>query len=306
MPDGPLLFGLALAAWALSRLFFDPGEDERRVWRLWLLAGLGFGLAGLSKYIGALAPLGLLAFLVISPSERRWFRHPAPYVAAMLAGLIVLPVFVWNAQHGWASFAFQGAARRRVGGFEAVAGPASRAWADRLPVPLAVCPASGRPPLGLAQVARRPAAFSFMPLPSADCSFHGRPAMDRKRPAALVHGRLVLRFSADGRLGAGYRGPRPQSPPLRHSIRHPSRGADRKRSGRGANRLAMAPFAGWDDRPDAGSPRLERTCQSPASATLAAFRHLHPLAGRRQDRAGAWAERPDLRRFGRSGGVGRS
>ena len=103
---------------ALSRLFFDPGADERRVWRLWLLAGLGFGLAGLSKYIGALAPLGLLAFLVISPSERRWFRHPAPYVAAMLAGLIVLPVFVWNAQHGWASFAFQGSRGVASGGLK--------------------------------------------------------------------------------------------------------------------------------------------------------------------------------------------
>ena len=118
MPDGPLLFGLALAAWALSRLFFDPGADERRVWRLWLLAGLGFGLAGLSKYIGALAPLGLLAFLVISPSERRWFRHPAPYVAGILAGLIVLPVFVWNAQHGWASFAFQGSRGVASGGLK--------------------------------------------------------------------------------------------------------------------------------------------------------------------------------------------
>ena len=54
VPDGPLLFGLALAALALARLFFDPEVDEGRVWRLWLLAGLGFGLAGLSKYIGAL------------------------------------------------------------------------------------------------------------------------------------------------------------------------------------------------------------------------------------------------------------
>ena len=108
VPDGPLLFGLALAVRALGRLFFDPGEGEGRVWRLWLLAGLGFGVAGLSKYIGALTLLGLLAFLVISPTERRWFRHPAPYVAAILAALIVLPVFVWNAQHGWVSFAFQG------------------------------------------------------------------------------------------------------------------------------------------------------------------------------------------------------
>ena len=153
MPDGPLLFGLALAAWALSRLFFDPGADERRVWRLWLLAGLGFGLAGLSKYIGALAPLGLLAFLVISPSERRWFRHPAPYVAAMLAGLDCPSGLRVECPARLGLVRFPGLARRRVGGVEAVAGPAGRAWADRLPVPVAVRPASRRPPLGHAQMA---------------------------------------------------------------------------------------------------------------------------------------------------------
>ena len=62
--------------------------------------------------------LGLLAFLVISPTERRWFRHPAPYVAATLAVLIILPVFVWNAQHGWASFAFQGSRGVASGGLK--------------------------------------------------------------------------------------------------------------------------------------------------------------------------------------------
>jgi hypothetical protein len=118
VPDGALLFGLALAALALTRLFFDPSGDEVRVWRLWLLVGLGFGLAGLSKYIGALTSLGVLAFLLISPTERRWFRHPAPYVAATLAVLIILPVLVWNAQHGWASFAFQGSRGVASGGLK--------------------------------------------------------------------------------------------------------------------------------------------------------------------------------------------
>ena len=118
VPDGPLLFGLVLAAIALTRLFFDPSGDEGRVWRLWLLVGLGFGLAGLSKYIGALTSLGVLAFLLISPTERRWFHHPAPYVAAALAVLIILPVLVWNAQHGWASFAFQGSRGVASGGLK--------------------------------------------------------------------------------------------------------------------------------------------------------------------------------------------
>ena len=138
VPDGPLLFGLALAAFSLARLFFDSGGGERRVWRLWLLVGIGFGLAGLSKYIGALAPLGLLAFLALSPSERRWFRHPAPYAAAMLALLIILPVFVWNAQHNWVSFVFQGSRGLASRGLRPLEILRVALGADRVSVALAV------------------------------------------------------------------------------------------------------------------------------------------------------------------------
>ena len=292
MPDGPLLFGLALAAFALARLFFDPGGDERRVWRLWLLAGLGFGLAGLSKYTGALAPLGLLAFLAISPSERRWFRHPAPYVAATLAGLIVLPVFVWNAQHGWASFVFQGSRGLASGGLK---------------------------PLEVLRVALGQIAFLspwlFVPLVAGLVSGLRRWRDDRRLfllclslpPIALFtaaplwiekgqpHWAMAGWFFAFPLMGAWAQDlpvPVQDPPPLRHSIRRPARGADRGRGRRGANRLAMAPLARRDDRPDAGSPRLERSRQRSASSAPAAFRHLHPLAGCWQDRAGAWADVP--------------
>ncbi len=54
VPDGPLLFGLAAAAWALARLFFAPPPDRASVWGLWLVAGVALGLAGLSKYSAAL------------------------------------------------------------------------------------------------------------------------------------------------------------------------------------------------------------------------------------------------------------
>ena len=107
LPDGPLLFGLALAALALARLFFE--ETDGRTWRLWLLAGIGFGVAGLSKYSAALTVAGLGAFLALAPRQRRWLRHPVPYVAAALAAAMIAPVFLWNAKHGWVSFAFQGA-----------------------------------------------------------------------------------------------------------------------------------------------------------------------------------------------------
>ena len=107
VPDGPLLFGLAVAAFAATRLFFqDP--DKSRAWRSWLLIGVGLGLAGLSKYSAVLSAGGLAAFVALSPKQRHWLKHPAPYVAAGVALAMVTPVMVWNARHGWASFAFQG------------------------------------------------------------------------------------------------------------------------------------------------------------------------------------------------------
>jgi 4-amino-4-deoxy-L-arabinose transferase-like glycosyltransferase len=107
VPDGPLLFGLTVAAFGATRLFFRQ-PDKVPIWRLWLLIGLGLGLAGLSKYTAVLIAGGLAAFVALSPKQRRWLEHPAPYVAAGVALAMVIPVVVWNARHGWASFAFQG------------------------------------------------------------------------------------------------------------------------------------------------------------------------------------------------------
>jgi Dolichyl-phosphate-mannose-protein mannosyltransferase len=108
VPDGPLLFGLAIAAWAASRLFFEQSLDERLVWRLWLILGVALGLAGLSKYSALLTAGGLAAYVVLSPEQRRWFKHPAPYVSAGVALAMITPVVWWNARHGWVSFEFQG------------------------------------------------------------------------------------------------------------------------------------------------------------------------------------------------------
>ena len=91
----------------LTRIFFGPGV-ERGARSLWLLAGLFLGLAGLSKYSAAFTALGLFAFLLISPRQRRWLCDPALYAGVFVAAAIVSPVFIWNADHGWASFAFQG------------------------------------------------------------------------------------------------------------------------------------------------------------------------------------------------------
>jgi 4-amino-4-deoxy-L-arabinose transferase-like glycosyltransferase len=108
VPDGPLLFGLAVTAWAASRLFFQQPVEKASAWRLWLLVGFGLGLAGLSKYSAILTASGMAAFVLFSPGQRHWLRHPAPYVSAIVACAMATPVVAWNSQHRWASFEFQG------------------------------------------------------------------------------------------------------------------------------------------------------------------------------------------------------
>jgi hypothetical protein len=108
VPDGPLLFALAAAALALSQVFFAAPGDRASVWGLWLVAGVALGLAGLSKYSAALTVLGLLVFVALSPRQRRWLADPAPYAAAAVALVLITPVIIWNARHGWVSFGFQG------------------------------------------------------------------------------------------------------------------------------------------------------------------------------------------------------
>ena len=115
LPDGPLAFFELGAALTLACILFPKEGETERPWLLWLAAGAWIGLAALSKYQAVTVALGFgLAFLIL-PEGRRRIAHPAPYVAKLLAILIVLPVIVWNAEHQWISFTFQagrGAAHR--------------------------------------------------------------------------------------------------------------------------------------------------------------------------------------------------
>jgi len=112
LPDGPLLFCLLAAAVQLEHLMFDGMAGRAAAgaqpWRRWLSLGLWLGLAGLSKYLAVIFGLGLAGFLLTTATGRAWLRRPHPYLAALLAVIVISPVLVWNAQHQWASFAFQG------------------------------------------------------------------------------------------------------------------------------------------------------------------------------------------------------
>ena len=107
LPDGPLIFFLLGAATALARLWFSTPSEASRPWASWLTLGVWIGLAALSKYQAALFCVGIAAAIATVSHRRGQLAHPAPYAAALLSLLILSPVLIWNAHHGWASFAFQ-------------------------------------------------------------------------------------------------------------------------------------------------------------------------------------------------------
>jgi hypothetical protein len=108
LPDGPLTFCLLAAADRLAKLLFPAPSATAAGGATsdWALAGLWIGLAGLSKYQSVLFAVGLVAFLLAA--RRDQLRRPGPYVAALIAAAAVSPVFLWNAEHHWVSFLFQG------------------------------------------------------------------------------------------------------------------------------------------------------------------------------------------------------
>jgi 4-amino-4-deoxy-L-arabinose transferase-like glycosyltransferase len=101
-PDTPLLFFWTAALAALARLL----RSGRPGW--WLAFGLCAGCALDSKYTAALLGLGVLVWMASVPAVRRWFRSWQFWAAGALAAFCFAPVVLWNAAHGWASFAKQG------------------------------------------------------------------------------------------------------------------------------------------------------------------------------------------------------
>ena len=91
-----------LLFWSLS-LYFTVTAVETGRWRDWLLLGVMLGLGFLSKYSMAFYGLGFAAWLLLAPERRALLRDPKPYVAALVALLVLSPNLLWNAQHHFVS-----------------------------------------------------------------------------------------------------------------------------------------------------------------------------------------------------------
>lgn len=117
VPDVPLLLFWTLALLALHRALFEDGlRDEAHEARdevsaprrgAWLAAGLFMGAAFLSKYTALFLQGGLILHLLLCREHRRRLLTPWPWAALAVAHLVSLPVYLWNARHGWASFRYQ-------------------------------------------------------------------------------------------------------------------------------------------------------------------------------------------------------
>ncbi|MBP0110239.1 glycosyltransferase family 39 protein [Bradyrhizobium vignae] len=117
MPEAALYYGLLMAkvapdvamipcamamVWSLVRLA-QSGDG-----RWWLAAGLFAGLSVLSKFTAIMFAPAVAAFLLVPDWRWRLLRSPYPYLAMLVAIAAFSPVLIWNAQHDWASFRFQG------------------------------------------------------------------------------------------------------------------------------------------------------------------------------------------------------
>ncbi len=116
MPEAAVYYGLLMAKvapdvalvpfavammWALVRL----AESGNPRW--WLVAGVFGGLSLLSKFTAVMFVPAIVAFMLVPDWRVRWLKSPYPWLAALIAILLFLPVLIWNAQHDWASFRFQ-------------------------------------------------------------------------------------------------------------------------------------------------------------------------------------------------------
>jgi len=120
VPDGPLvLLSLLAVRGFAAAVLTSPAQRAAAQWpsgasRLQMTAaGVATGLALLSKYTAVSLPLSFGLFF--ASSRPRMLKGTAPWLAALLALLLFLPVIAWNHAHDWVSFAFQGGRARPVG-----------------------------------------------------------------------------------------------------------------------------------------------------------------------------------------------
>ncbi|MCC7195709.1 MAG: glycosyltransferase family 39 protein [Gemmatimonadaceae bacterium] len=119
-PDIPMLCGAAWTLYAVLRALGLPDNadtdaspdvevepDPRSAANWWLAAGVAIGLAMASKYTSVLLPVGVAAAFIAHGKLQNRLAQRGPYLAVVVATIVLLPVLGWNAVNDWISFRFQ-------------------------------------------------------------------------------------------------------------------------------------------------------------------------------------------------------
>jgi len=98
-----------VASFAFTAVIFAFAKavlERRREWLV--ITGLLLGLSFLVKYTLVVVIFGFAAFVYFYKPHRKQVFNRALLPALAIFGLCLVPVFVWNCQNEWASFAYQG------------------------------------------------------------------------------------------------------------------------------------------------------------------------------------------------------
>jgi len=99
--DSVILMTSAGVLWAAARAV----DAQRGTW--WLAVGVAVAVGMYAKYTTVFLGAGIVMWLALSPTHRRWLLNPWPYLGGVLSIALFVPVLAWNAEREWASFAYQ-------------------------------------------------------------------------------------------------------------------------------------------------------------------------------------------------------
>jgi dolichol-phosphate mannosyltransferase len=74
--------------------------------RWWLLAGVVLGLAALAKELAILLPMGIVLACLTHQELRPRLAEPGPYLAGLATAIVIVPLVLWNRDHGWVLLQF--------------------------------------------------------------------------------------------------------------------------------------------------------------------------------------------------------
>lgn len=91
-------------------LLVDNALRERRAsaasLRWWLFAGFVLGLAALAKELAILLPIGIALACLTHKELRPRLAEPGPYLACLASAVMIVPLVLWNRDHGWVLLQF--------------------------------------------------------------------------------------------------------------------------------------------------------------------------------------------------------